>query len=377
MILSAPLCFLVAAAMPMLSPHQELGKAIFFDANLSTPPGVSCATCHDPAVAFADPRPGAGTSQGSVPTRFGFRNSPTVAYARFSPELHFIEGMGPDGMGVWAGGQNWDGSTSNLAEQAKRPFLSRLEMNNPNEWTVVVKVLLGPYAEQFKALCGTGTGVDAAYACIADALAAYESSREVNRFSSRYDRHLAGEATLSEQELRGLALYEGKAACSRCHPNRPGAMGTGGMGGGMGPGPGMGGGGMPPMFTTRHHANVGVPRNPENPYYAMPRGFNPDGFDFLDPGTGAVVGEDAHRGRFKIPTLRNVAVTAPYMHNGVIPDLATVVHFYNTRDEPDGGWAPPEWDLPSVVRLFNLGRLGLTEAEEADVVAFLHALTDE
>jgi cytochrome c peroxidase len=338
--------------------REHLGKMIFFDEGLSTPPGVSCATCHSPAQGFADPRVEFPTSRGSIPTRFGSRNSPTVAYASFSPTFRFLEGMGPDRMGVWAGGQNWDGVASTLADQAKRPFLSPLEMNDPSEAFVVLKVRQSPYAHLFWRVCGDAADVPAAYGCIAEAIAAYEASREVNSFSSKYDAFLSGAAQLTDQESRGLALFEGKAACARCHPSRPSADGK------------------PPMFTSRHHANVGVPRNPANPFYGLPPFFNPDGDAYRDPGTGGVVGDAAHLGRFKIPTLRNVAVTPPYGHNGVFPDLGAVVHFYNTRDVPGAGWPAPEWDLPSVIRMFGLGSLGLTPDEEADVVAFLGTLTD-
>lgn len=352
---------LLTAGPPPANDMQKahLGRMIFFDEGLSTPPGVSCATCHDPATGFADPRTASPTSRGSIPTRFGSRNSPTVAYASYSPSFRFLTGMGPDGMGIWAGGQNWDGAASTLADQARRPFLNPLEMNNPNEAFVVLKVRQSAYARMFQRVCGADPAVADAYACIADAIAAFESSREVNRFSSKYDRYLAGTAALSDQEARGLALFEGKAACARCHPSRPAANGT------------------PPMFTSRHHANVGIPSNPESPYLSLPPHFNPDGADYRDPGTGAVVGEVAHIGRFKIPTLRNVALTPPYAHNGVFPDLATVVHFYNTRDVPEEGWPAPEWGvLPSMIRMANLGNLGLSPEEEADVVAFLGTLTD-
>ena len=130
------------------------------------------------------------------------------------------------------------------------------------------------------------------------------------------------------------------------------------------------------MFTSRHHANVGVPRNPANPFYAQPTAFNPPGDDVVELGTGAAVGDPWHDGRVKIPTLRNIAKTAPYTHNGVFSDLKTVVDFYNTRDVPGAPWDPPEVDHPNIIRMNNLGKLGLTEQEVEDIVAFLHTLSD-
>jgi cytochrome c peroxidase len=259
-------------------------------------------------------------------------------------------------MGIYEGGQNWDGAAFTLVEQAKLPFVNPLEMNNPDPGKVVLKVRLGVYADLFRTVCGKGRSTDEAYECIAEALAAYQSSAEVNQFSSKYDHVLAGTAQLSEQEARGLALFS--VSCARCHRHQPASDDT------------------PPMFTSRHHANVGVPRNPENPFYGMPKAFNPARSDYVDPGTGGVVGDAFHFGRVKIPTLRNVAVTAPYMHNGALADLETVVHFYNTRDVAGAGWPAPEWNVAIIKAPENLGDLGLTSEQEDDIVAFLQTLTD-
>lgn len=343
-----------------LTPKETLGKLIFFDENLSTPPGISCATCHDPQSGFADPRTDFPTSQGIIPTRFGSRNAPTVAYSSFSPAFHLLPNMGPMNMGVYEGGQNWDGNASDLIEQAKLPFVNPLEMKNPNKQSVVLKVKHGTYAALFAQVYGKAAlkDVDAAYEHIAEAIAAYESSSEVNQFSSKYDYYLQGLAALTDQEVRGLTVFETKGGCARCHRSRPSADGT------------------PPLFTSRHHANVGIPSNPYNLFYEMPRPFNPSGYDFVELGTGAVVGDPWHYGRVKIPTLRNITKTAPYMHNGVFTDLYTVVNFYNTRDVEGAPWDAPEVDHPNIIRMNNLGNLGLSDQEIEDIVAFLHTLSD-
>lgn len=350
-----------------LTQKERLGKQLFFDTTLSTPDGMSCGTCHDPGAGFADPRTGFPVSEGVVKGRFGSRNAPTVAYSSFSPSLRFNPGMGPMGAGVYEGGQNWDGIAATLKDQARLPFLNPLEMNNPNTLAVVREVRSGKSAKLFRTVYGQHIlndinadhpeDVDAAYGCIADAIAAYESSGEVDRFSSRYDAYLRGEESLSAKEERGLAVFRGKGACDRCHPSRPSATGR------------------PPMFTSRHHANTGVPKNPLNPYYSLPASLNPLGVDFLDLGTGVTVGDSFHYGRFKIPTLRNVAATAPYMHNGSMVDLKTVVQFYSTRDVRVPVWPAPEWSA-NIIRADRLGNLGLTDSEIDDVVAFMGTLTD-
>jgi len=350
-----------------LSHEEQLGKAIFFDTRLSTPDGMSCGSCHDPAAGFADPRPGFPVSQGVVSDRFGSRNANSVAYASLAPMFMFMPNMGPMNMGVYSGGQFWDGRASTLAEQAKLPFLNPLEMNNPNSLAVLIDIRSSAYARLFRRVYGPTSldrlnrkhpeDVALAFDRVADAIAAYEASEEVNSFSSKYDLYLRGEAQLDAQELSGLTLFPGKAACNRCHPSRLAADGT------------------PPRFTSFHHANTGVPKNPDNPFYDVAATFNPEGQDFIDLGTGGAVGEPFHYGRFKIPSLRNVAVTGPYMHNGALADLHTVVDFYNTRDVPDAGWPAPEWGQ-NIIKMDNLGNLGLTDQEVDDIVAYLRTLTD-
>ncbi len=122
-----PVIIFILAAAPalqagvVLTPRQELGKRLFFDANLSDPPGQSCASCHDPAAGFADPDKNLPVSEGVVAGRFGKRNTPTAAYARYS------RFFAPDPA---QGGQFWDGRARTLTEQAKQPFLNPVEMHN-------------------------------------------------------------------------------------------------------------------------------------------------------------------------------------------------------------------------------------------------------
>jgi len=336
-----------------LTQKQQLGKKLFFDENLSTPVGQSCATCHAPETGFANPNADYPVSQGVHKDRFGNRNDLPAAYAAFSPPFHYDTEEG-----LYVGGQFWDGRAADLAEQAKGPFVNPLEMANPDEKTVVDKVRSSEYADLFREVFGTAAFDDPnnAYDLIADAIAAYERSSELNQFNSKYDLYLAGKVALTQQELRGLALFEDedKAKCAECHPSEPGDDGT------------------PPLLTDFTYDNLGVPQNPENSFYYLPKELNPDGVHFVDLGLGGELDKLSENGKFKVPSLRNIARTAPYLHNGIFKNLRQVVVFYNTRDV--GPWAPPE--VRANVNRDELGDLGLTEQEVDDIVAFMLTLTD-
>ncbi|MCG6965743.1 MAG: c-type cytochrome [Chromatiaceae bacterium] len=345
-----------SAAVPVdaqLTTKERLGKLLFFEKRLSTPPGQACANCHAPQVAFADPETELPVSRGAIPGRYGSRNDMTVSYAAFIPPLHRDEEAG-----LWEGGLFWDGRVNSLAEQAQGPPLNPLEMANPHT-SAIAETLRGlSYAALFTEVYGAGALDDPtqAYAHMADAIAAYERTAEVSPFSSKYDYWLRGEVELSEQELRGLRLFEAedKGNCAACHPSRPSEDGS------------------PPMFTDFSYDNLGTPRNPENPFYSLPAELNPDGFGFVDLGLGGTLKDPSQNGKFRVPTLRNVAVTPPYMHNGVFKTLFATVSFYNTRDV--AGWPAPE--VAENVNREELGNLGLTSPEVEDLVAFLRTLTD-
>jgi cytochrome c peroxidase len=231
-------------------------------------------------------------------------------------------------------------------------------MANPHVEAVAEALRATDYRDQFLEVYGDDALNDAASAfeSMADAIAAYESTREVSPFDSKYDLFLAGEVQLTEQELRGLALYEleDKGNCAACHPNRPGSDGS------------------PALFSDYTYDNLGVPRNPESPFHTLPAELNPDGADYVDLGLGPVVDDPSMNGMFRVPTLRNVALTPPYMHNGVFKTLYQVVAFYNVRDVTQ--WPAPEW--PENVNHDELGDLGLTPQEIEDIVAFLRTLSD-
>lgn len=359
-----------ATANGLSEQKEELGKLIFFDEDLSAPKGQSCASCHHPDFGFADPDQSRAVSQGAIPVRFGNRNSPTAAYAAYSPDFEYNESEG-----MYIGGQFWDGRADNVTEQAKGPFLNPLEMNNPSKLAVIIKIRNSDYVDLFETVYGVGAldnaNVEEAYNQMAEAIAVFEMTDEVNNFSSKYDQNLTGAVLLTGQEQWGLELFDdpAKGNCAACHPSIAGPYAD------------------KPLFTDFSYDNLGVPSNfgmlgdsPElmdyYPFYYKPIApkFNPDKLDFVDWGLGAIVNKSAEMGKMKVPTLRNVNVTPPYMHNGVFDTLKEVVHFYNTRDNETATWPKPE--VNDTVNTDELGDLLLSAAEEDAIVAFMETLTD-
>ena len=364
-----------SSAHATLSPKEELGKLIFFDRNLSSPPGQACAACHAPAVGFTGPdskiNKAGAVYEGAVKGRFGNRKPPASAYAD-GPVLYYDEVEG-----VWVGGTFLDGRATGwtlgdpLAEQAQGPFLNPLEQNMPSAAAVCAAVAASSYANRIPAVwgasfdCSTPDGVSVAYEQIARSIAAYERSAESQPFTSKYDYYLQGKVKLTGLERRGLELFEGKGQCSLCHLSQPGPNGE------------------PPLFTDFTYDNLGVPRNPANPFYRM-TDFNPDGANWVDLGLGGFlqsIGADnwqAEMGKFKVPTLRNVdlrpnnKVVKAYGHNGYFKSLEDIVRFYNTRDV--NHWPPPE--MAENVNTTELGNLRLKPGEEKAIVAFLKTLSD-
>ena len=373
-----------AAGQPGLSPKEQLGKALFFDTNLSTPSGTACAAWHGSEAGFTGPDAAinaAGAAyEGAVSGRFGNRKPPTAAYAGDSPVLYLDATAGN-----FAGGMFWDGRATGwtlgdpLAEQAQGPFLNPLEHNNASPATVVAKVSAATYAPLFEQVWGFGslssTNVSLAYERIARSIADYERSKEVSPFSSRFDASLGNQAKLTQQENDGFQLFLGKGNCANCHSATSGSSSE------------------RPLFTDFTFDNLGSPKNPANPFYAMPPEFNPDGTNWIDQGLGAFLTNvpqyalyvDANLGKHKVPTLRNVdkrpapGFVKAYSHNGYFKSLKEIVHFYNTRDLPGAGWNGVPWPPPEEPLNMNtveMGNLGLTDAEEDAIVAFLQTLTD-
>jgi cytochrome c peroxidase len=378
------LLLMVSGASAALTPVQHLGKILYFDQYLSLNQNQACASCHHPSARFADPLNlkfpyDFPVSLGSDPTLNGGRNAPTAAYAAFTPVFAWNNGF--------SGGQFWDGRANSLKDQAKGPFLNPVEMGMADE-AAVIGAIADPGNKNFKLylkLFWQVYGINlrsldtslvspeilAAYDKTAEAIASFEQTCRFTSFSSKYDYYLAGQARLSAMELRGLEVFENPALgnCAACHPNQARVLPDGRI--------------LPPLFTDFTYDNLGVPKNlnpliADNPvdYGLGARSnlnlYNPALSPELLPDGASVYLSEA--GKFRVSSLRNTLRTAPYSHNGYFATLEEIVHFYNTRDVAAENWAPPEVALN--VNMTELGNLGLSPQQEADLVAFIRTLTD-
>ncbi|MDR2214101.1 MAG: methylamine utilization protein MauG [Pseudomonadales bacterium] len=345
----------------------DLGRSLFFDVNLSRERHQSCATCHDPARAFVDWRDNgvkAAASLGDDLRSLGDRNAPSASYASQSPEFH------QDAAGNYIGGQFWDGRAATLEAQAGGPPLNPLEMAQPDQAAVVERLKENPnYLHEFPALFGADVfnDVAGAYAGLETAIAAFERDEFFSPFDSKYDRYLRGDYTPTEQETLGMTLFFSNqfTNCNQCHQLQqfPEAAGE--------------------TFTNYTYENIGVPKN------SALRAANGVAEDYADTGLAQnpqVTDAATARGRFKVPTLRNVALTAPYMHNGVFQDLRTVLLFYNkylargskAQINPETGenWGDPEIAENIATEKLQSGR-ALDERGIDALLAFMKMLTDQ
>jgi len=370
----------VAVALAATNDRINLGQQIFTDANLSEPRGTACAACHQANMGFAGNHGGRnGVAVGSMPGSIGSRNAMTNSYLGLIPApLSFVT---TDGVTEAVGGLFWDGRADSAELQALGPLLNPLEMNNLSRKSVVDKIAQSRYAAQFRQVFGADifTDTDAAFTSIGVAIAAFERVR-LQPFSSKYDAMVRGQATLSPTEARGMALFmePTKGNCAGCHLMNPTS-------------------GKPedsPFSEFTYYA-TGIPRNP-----AVPKNTDPAFYDLglcgpdrtpptLPSNVAQGVTISNFCGQFRMPTLRNVAERPAFMHNGFFNNLSDVVRFYATRNSDPVRWygQAVSNDLPAqylgnieVVkapfnRAANAGP-ALTEAEIADIVAFLHTLSD-
>lgn len=359
-----------------LADKAALGESLFFDVNLSHDRTQACATCHDPDHAFIDGRLNvegkvAAASTGDDGISIGDRNAPTAAYAAFGPDFHTgsktrFNSQQSDYSG-FLGGQFVDGRAANLAEQAGGPPLNPLEMNMPDEASVVERLQENAdYVAAFKHFYGDEIfdDVDAAYAAMTESIAAFEKTDTFASFDSRYDRFLNGEYPeyILTKAAVGKALFFSQtdtncATCHQLHAN----------------------GHKQETFTSYEYHNIGVPEN------TALRAINGKDESFVDFGLweNSAVTDEAEKGKFKVPTLRNVAVTAPYMHNGVFRELKTVVLFYDHFNNPENTNNPETgeaWADPEVADTVNTTELEdgdiFTDEEVEAMVCFLRSLTD-
>ncbi len=441
-----------------LEPVEQLGKDMLYDDTMSNPTGYACAQCHAPTAGYTSGLESiinlaAGVPPGVVPGRWDNRKAYGYSYAAYSPEGPYYDAT----LGVYVGGNFWDGRAYNTAVQAQGPPINPNEMNNtpagtaPNQYPplLVKKIQSRPYTPLIKKIYGKDVFTKYTQRQIfeiwGEAIAAFEASGDVCQFSSKYDASQYGVPaqtlyTLSASEERGRILYGvggnptndptyGSAQCFQCHSDAafPGVLLETDF---------------KETFTMYCFANIGVPKNLANPYYQMtdptsnPTGYNPLGTNYIDWGLGAnaVGGLDGTKffnntpgdipqfqGLFLTPTTRNSDLRPSptfikaYFHNGFAKSLAEVVHFYNTRNiavnssgqqvafdltvgPPTGYtaiWPPPEV-LTNVQNVAGytpaqaaaagttgvtaqngqVGNLGLTASQEADLVNFLKILSD-
>lgn len=462
--IAGALLLLATSPIQARSNLETLGGAIYNDLNLSINQNQSCMTCHQQSAGFADPENRVmphqlPTSDGSIPTLFGGRNAPTAAYAGFSPKFHW------DGE-LFIGGLFWDGRATGrtdvtatidlgtggtgdpLADQAKGPFGNPVEMaltpantELTTEEAVMAIIQASDYADKFaKEFPGSFVDTAADYQNVSIAIAAFERSDKVNKFSSKFDsfvKEQGGDVStfgvdadrvyvgppdgfkskvFSYDEADGLAIFNadsftqigsgdnGSAGdmvdggqCYLCHLTDNHEVVVDANNPVNGPVEGI----YNPIFTDFSYDNLGIPVNPQVAVIAGPQG--------LDKGLGgqtaqldAAFGEtytDAADldGAFKVSSLRNLSRTAPYSHNGYFATIYEIVHFYNTRDikeecpqvyDADGVLVNmsaqaaianncwPAGEFAGTQNTDELGNLGLTLEQEMKLVQFMETLND-
>lgn len=335
---------------------EDLGRALFFDVNLSKNRTQSCATCHAPDKAFTDGREnasGKAFSLGDDGKSLGDRNAPTASYAALTPVFH------KNRQGKYIGGQFWDGREKDLKGQAGAPPLNPIEMGMPDKASVVERLNENAaYVAAFKTFHGDDIfkDNDKAYAAMAESIATFEKTDFFAPFDSKYDRHLRGEYKMTQQEELGMTLFFSQqfTNCNICHQLKkiPESEGE--------------------TFSNYEYHNIGVPTNIAG----------------IDKGLleNPLVDDVAQAGKFKVPTLRNVAVTGPYMHNGVFRDLKTVVLFYNKYNSksakrqinPETGEKWREAEVAENIAMKELQTGPALDNKRINaLVAFMKTLTDK
>lgn len=369
-----------------------LGRQLFFDTRLSNPPGLSCASCHDPARAFgpdlqrglarpgltrpgqARNAPSPGTAQGSRIGHFGTRAAPSLLYVRYVPRLHFYQDDDAPAPGPF-GGLMADGRANTLVEQVRQPLLNPVEMNNGSPRQLLQRLQANGVAQLLAQQLGPQATHDpqALLQALGSALQAYMQTDELAPFSSRFDDFLRGKAQLSPAEIRGLALFKNpdKGNCASCHTvvetsTRPERS----------------------LFTDFGYEALAAPRNQQLAPNRNPRHFDHGlcetarQLQWDEPGQWC--------GYTRTPGLRNVAIRQSFMHNGSLRTLREVLEFYNTRGTDPDRWygkgrkfndvAPRYHDNVNVNSPPLNRRPGmphaLTDAEIDDMLAFLRSLTD-
>lgn len=393
-----------------LSAIARLGQKMFYDPSLSVSGKMACATCHNPAHAYAQANPLPAQLGGPDMKQQGDRAVPSLTYLertprfRIRPDTAFDPEDGgaakavrphvhsfpavelpnyPHGMNIEQavpqGGMDWDGRAVTLLDQPSGPLFDPREMANRNSRALLAEVKAASYADEFVAAFGPEAlrSPDRGLADVYLALARYlTEDRSFHSYNSKFDYYLAGRAQLSEQEARGLRLFDDpkKGNCAACHLDKPTKNR------------------FAPVFTDYEFEALAAPRNRNLKVNRDP--------NYFDEGACGPARKDLAMaqnfcGLFKTPTLRNVATRQVFFHNGVFHSLEDVVRFYVERETQPGKWYPHKADgtvemyddVPPSYRSnvdisdapFNShrgDRPALNDQEIEDVVAFLKTLTD-
>lgn len=348
----------------------ELGKKLFFDTILSKDRTQSCATCHNPEHGFVDNRDngvGGAGSLGNDGLSIGDRNAPTASYAMFSPEFHYDKEKKQ-----YIGGQFWDGRESSLQAQAGGPPTNLVEMAMPSKTFLVEKLKSdAAYNSAFKELYGSDVfkNSDRAYDMMAQSIATFERTKEFAPFDSKYDRFLKDEYDLTVLEDLGRTLFfsNNNTNCASCHALKKEDAPR-------------------ETFTNYEYRNIGVPQNK----LLMEKNVV-DLKTFIDhglmqnPEVKSLPNARDYDGKMKVPTLRNIAVTGPYMHNGVFKKLSTVVEFYDQyvnkertlNPETGKPWAHPEVEVGKEDMKLLKEAKAMNDRKVKALVAFMKLLTDK
>jgi cytochrome c peroxidase len=456
---------------------ETLGKLFQYDLEMSPFENEACASCHMPYAAFSGPIPSVNLTMIAYPGSFHFRAGKRSAQRyTYSPDFPVLElnqtQSIPGSVAAFFGGNFWDGRATGYilqspdAHQAQGPPVDTQEMMFPDTACIAFRLQTAPYRFLFEEIFGEGSldikfphnteeicetpGGAAVFGTNvtpielkpedrvmanevfnhwAQALSFFERSTNLSAFTSKFDAFLAGNATLSSDEMAGYNLFKGKGNCNSCHldgrstaPTPPPPDGTA---------PNSSDNGVAastrPLFTCFGYANLGLPLNPRDAFYYQTTpdffGFtgNPFGFGYRDLGLGTFLRSGFGSwdnpnstwtqfapitdGQNQTMTARDVGLTPPQcptteapgpyfqkelFHNGYAKSLKQLVHFYNTRDVfpfpgVTSGHCPatttekvncwPEPEVPNNIDM-TVGKLGLTDQEEDQIVIFLQTLTD-
>lgn len=296
---------LLPAVNPLTEEGVALGRRLFFDPVLSADNSQACTDCHRPQAAFSDPRRFSIGITGEA----GTRNSMPLQNFAWNFEQKFF----------------WDGRANSLEQQIFEPVTNPIEMNNTWPDAVAALQANSQYPELFDQVFGTST-IDSVM--VSKAIAQF--LRTLVSGNSKFDKHLLGEEVLSEAESNGLEVFmdEDRGDCFHCHGN------------------------------------------PSSPIWSDNK-FHNNGLDAIitDRGLGAITGDPREFGLFKSPSLRNLAYSAPFMHDGRFATLDEVIDHYSE------GLVYSE-TIDPLMKKVDQGGVQLTESDKADLKAFLLSLSE-